>query len=723
MSIALSLSLTVAALQGGRVQLPNVPAAPPARSHRGWAFDMRFVQVDDWDGALRVELRQVNGANADLYVKRASTPTLLDFDFSAATPGTANETIVVDATTTPRLQSGFWFVGVWRENGTTYEITLDGVPLPSARPGMGAIPYTDPATGASGTSFRVFAPNAQGVRLRGPFNGWSQTRTPLAYEGNGNWSVDVRNLGPGTRYRYVIDTGTQLIDRNDPRALEVTNSVGDSIVVDTQAFPWLGNFTVPAWNDVILYEAHIGTFNDSPGGAPGTFQTAIQRLDHLRDLGVNALALMPVNEFAGDYSWGYNPGHLFAPESAYGRIADLQALVQAANDRGITVMADVLYNHWGPTDLATWQFDGWGPNGRGGIYFYNDARADTPWGNTRPDYGRGEVRQFIRDNALWWLEDMRFGGMRFDATLYIRTSPLGDLPDGWSLLQWINDEIDARQPWKLSIAEDLQNNDWLTKPTSVGGAGFDTQWDASFVHPVRAALETPSDSNRDMWAVRNAIAHRYNGDAFERVIYTESHDEVANGRTRVPEAIWPGNAASYFSKKRSTLGAGLVMTAPGIPMLFQGQEVLEDGWFQDTDPVDWSRLVTFAGINTLYRDLIRLRRDWFGTTRGLKGQNLNVHHVNNGAKVIAFHRWMNGGAGDDVIVIANFSNTTFNSYTLGFPRSGAWQVRFNSDWNGYDPTFGNHPSGTVQATSGGYDGMPFRGNVSIGPYTMLILSQ
>jgi len=714
--------IALACPQTARPTAP-APPAPPARAHLGWSFDLRYVVVEDWDSALRIVLDEVSGVNADLYVKRGSAPTLLDYDHRAATPGSADELLVVDGASAPALSSGVWVIGVWRENGTLYDLTFDGVPLPSGRAGMGATPFDDPSAGVTGTTFRVFAPNAQGVRVRGPFNSWSQSRTPLAYEGNGNWSLDVRDLGPGTRYRYVIDTGAALLDRNDPRAREVTNSVGDSIVVDPDAFPWSGSFTVPAWNDMVVYEAHIGTFNDAPGGAPGTFATAVARLDHLQDLGVNVISLMPVNEFAGDYSWGYNPGHLFALESAYGRTADLKALVQAASVRGITVLTDVIYNHWGPSDLATWQFDGWSQNGYGGLYFYNDARAQTPWGTTRPDYGRGEVRSFIRDNALMWLDEFNCGGMRFDATLYVRTSALGDLPDGWSLLQGINDEIDARAPWKISIAEDLQNNAWLTRPTATGGAGFDAQWDAAFVHPVRAALETPSDAARDMWAVRDAIAYRYNNDAFERVIYTESHDEVANGRTRVPEAIWPGNAASYYSKKRSTLGAGLVLTAPGIPMLFQGQEILEDGWFQDTDPVDWSREVTFAGIEALYRDLIRLRRDWFGNTRGLKGQNLSVHHVNNGAKLIAFHRWMNGGPGDDVVVVANFANTTWNSYTIGLPRPGAWQVRFNSDWNGYDAGFGNHPSNVVQATTGAYDGMPYRGNLSIGPYTLLILSQ
>ena len=194
---------------------------------------------------------------------------------------------------------------------------------------------------------------------------------------------------------------------------------------------------------------------------------------------------------------------------------------------------------------------------------------------------------------------------------------------------------------------------------------------------------------------RDACArHGYNGDAIQRVIYTESHDEVANGHARVPEEIWPGNAGSWFSRKRSTLGAALVFTAPGIPMIFQGQEFLEDKYFRDNVPLDWSKLKTYAGIQLLYRDLIRLRRNWFNQTRGLRGQQLNVHHVNNADKVIGFHRWENGGPGDDVVVVANFANRSYDSYALGFPRAGQWRVRFNSDWQGTART-----SATSRATT------------------------
>lgn len=290
-------------------------------------------------------------------------------------------------------------------------------------------------------------------------------------------------------------------------------------------------------------------------------------------------------------------------------------------------------------------------------------------------------------------------------------------------MQAVNAEIKQSQPWKISIAEDMQGNEWLTKNTNTGGAGFDAQWEAQFVHAIRSAIIPADDSARNMYPVRDAISHGYNGNAFERVVYTESHDEDANGHFRVPEEIWRGNAGGYFSKKRSTLGAALVFTAPGIPMIFQGQEFLENGDFSDTKPLDWTKQLTFNGILAMYRDLIRLRRNWFNNTAGLKGQSLNVFHVNDAAKVIAFHRWDRGGPADDVVVVVNMANRSYDSYSIGFPCAGAWNIRFNSDWNGYSADFSNQLSYDTSASLPGRDGMPCSGDVGIGPYTAIILSQ
>jgi 1,4-alpha-glucan branching enzyme len=595
---------------------------------------------------------------------------------------------------------------------------------PSTHTGMGATPYSE------GTAFRVWAPNADAVHVAGTFNDWSECSHPLVQEGSDYWSLDAAGVTPGHEYKFIVTSkaGDKLW-RTDPYARDVTSSVGNGVIVDP-AFDWGGElFHMPPWSELVIYELHIGTFRDQPGGPPGTFESAIGHLGYLKDLGINCVQVMPSMEFAGGFSWGYNPAHLFAIEDDYGGPNALKKFVKAAHAQGIAVIFDAVYNHFGPSDLSLWRFDGWSKDGKGGIYFYSDWRSATPWGDTRPDYGRGEVRQFIRDNVLSWLEDTQVDGIRWDATAYIRNvygndnDPGHDIGDGWGLMQRINNEIDQRQPWKISIAEDLRGNAWITKDTGAGGAGFDAQWDSRFVHPVREAIITRSDHDRDLYAVRDAITHRYNGNAFQRVIYTESHDEVANGKARVPEEIWPGNAGSWYSKKRSTAGAALVFTAPGIPMIFQGQAFLEDEWFRDQDPLDWSKTARYAGIVQLYTDLIRLRRNWYDHTRGLRGQHVHVHHVNNNDKVLGFHRWDRGGPRDSVVVVVNLANRAYRSYNLGFPRGGLWKVRFNSDWSGYDREFGNHHSYDTEASSGPRDDMPCNANVGIGPYSVILLSQ
>jgi 1,4-alpha-glucan branching enzyme len=602
--------------------------------------------------------------------------------------------------------------------------TLPQSGAPSLRAGMGSLPYP------GGVAFRVWAPHADNVAVVGDFNDWADDRDRLVRESGGYWSGDVRGAQAGQRYGYVIWNGSQRLERKDPYARDVDHSNGPSTIVDSDGFDGTNDaFRMPPWNELIIYELHLGTFDDEQGGEPGNLATAIRRLSHVAELGANAVQIMPLTEFPGDFSWGYNPSDIFAVESKYGRPDDLKAFIKAAHGLGLAVIIDVVYNHLGPSDLTTWQFDGELEPGKGGIYFYNDWRSWTPWTESgRPDYGRGEVRQYLRDNALHWLDEYHADGLRWDMTLYIRTV-FGDqadvgqsLPDGYSLMQWINREIDVRCPWKISIAEDLQDNLWLTRDVDRGGAGFGSQWAANFVYPVRRALTASQDEERSIWALREAIVGGYDGNVFKRVIYTESHDEVANGRARLPQDIAPQDPGGWFARKRSTLGAALVFTAPGIPMLFQGQEFLEDEWFRDIDPIDWSKKERFAGIFRLYQDLARMRRDRAGFA-GLQGHHVNVFHRNDADKVIAFHRWDRGGAGDDVIVVLNLANRAYQNYTLGFPRPGTWNVRFNSDWSGYSPDFSSHPGYHAVTEPGDYDGLDFCGDVGIGPYTALVLTQ
>ena len=587
--------------------------------------------------------------------------------------------------------------------------------------GMGSIPH------AGGVAFRVWAPNAERVSVIGSFNGWDGARHPLQAEENGNWYADVAEAHIGDEYRFLLSTPTGKFSRTDPYAREVTGAVGNAVVHDP-AFDWQGDdYHLPPWNELVIYELHLGTFNDREDvSRPGTFSSVSARLEHLKKLGVNAIQIMPVGVFAGGRSWGYNTAHIFSVETTYGGSLEFKEFVMRAHRQGIAVILDVVYNHLGPSDNNLWQFDGWSENNRGGIYFYNDDRAVTPWGETRPDYGRGEVRQYILDNVLMWFGDYHVDGLRFDSTHYIRTvhgTEDRELPDGWSLLQWINSQVALKFPGRITIAEDFQNNQRLTQDIAADGAGFCAQWDGMFVNPIRRSVITLQDQHRSLADIRDAVCYRYNDDAFKRVIFSESHDAVANGQARVPQEISPDDPGGWYARKRSTLAAAMVFTAPGIPMLFQGQEFLEGGCFRATVPVDWDKNEEFHGIVRMYRDLIRLRLNRDGVTRGLRGQHTRVYHLNEERKVIAFHRREQGGPGDDVVVVANFFHDAQDGYVIGFPAAGTWKLRFNSDWQGYSDDFKNHPSTNVVAEASARDGLPCQAAVSIAPYSVLIFSQ
>ena len=582
---------------------------------------------------------------------------------------------------------------------------------------------------ANGVAFRVWAPFADRVFVIGDFNQWNSPGILMNREKDGIWSQLVLHAQVGHEYRYLIDFKGKLLSRNDPYARDLTSSVGNSIICSTE-YDWKHqNIQMPTIDELVIYEMHVGTFHDEPGGPPGDFYSAIDKLDHLVELGVNAVEIMPVMEFAGGFSWGYNPAYIFAVESDYGGPKALKAFIDKAHSLNLAVILDIVYNHLGPSDLGVWQFDGWQENNMGGIYFYNDWRSNTPWGDTRPDYGRPMVQQFFMDNILMWLDEYHVDGFRWDMTAFIRTvhgndqNPVELLADGWKMMQEINNVVREHYPNKVIIAEDLQADALVTQTTDKGGAGFHAQWCAGFVHPVRHHLIVPNDNERDMSAIRDAVAFTFNGDAFERIIYTESHDEVANGKSRLPEEIWPNNADSWFSKKRSMLGAVLVMTAPGIPMLFQGQEMLMDMWFTDQCPIDWNYKFNYRGIFEFYKDLIALRRNFKNQTRGLRGENCNIYHVNEIDKVLAFHRWHEGGPGDDVVVIINFSNVHISEYKIGMPQSGEWGIRLNTDWKKYDFSFSTEPGLSVFSDHQAYDQFEDSCVLNLLPYNALILSQ
>ncbi len=599
-------------------------------------------------------------------------------------------------------------------------------PAQSTRPGWGSTPYHD-ALG-TGVTFRVWAPNATSVYVPGQFNSWSTTATPLGKEltngvWNGVWSADVAGAANGSQYKYYVNYSGTGNWKHDPRARWVVAPGGGSgnndIVYDPTAFNWNGDsLTEPALNDLFIYELHMGTFPAS--SAPSRFVAATNKLDYLKNLGVNAVELMPIVEFGNSgSSWGYNPAQPFAVDnSQYGGPDGLKTFVRACHARGIAVLLDVVHNHYGPSQLDMWNFDGWPGNnslGGGGIYFYqsNTNLQITPWGYTRPNFSSQQVDNFVQDNFTLWLGEYHVDGFRWDTPDTMMHGNDGSyIPAADSLINAINAMIHTNYAGKISIAEDVYNYD-----------GFNSAWDTSYPGYFTPVLTAASDSSRDMNVVTNAVQFnvRYGGLAGPgRVAFLESHDVVGdlNGGVRLVTAIDPATPNSYRARKLSTLGAIVTLTAPGVPMIFQGQEMLENQAFDSSQSLDWSKTNTYSYIVQLYRDLISARRNLKGCTPGLEGDQCSVFKVDNVNKLVAFHRWKSAAANQDAVVVAHFANSTLNNYALNFPSAGTWYVQFNSDSTNYGPDYGNIGSSVVVAS-----GSPASATITLGPYSALILSQ
>ena len=594
---------------------------------------------------------------------------------------------------------------------------------PSSRPGYGSTVYGD--AGGTGVTFRVWAPNATNVTVAATFNSFSWTANPLYSEGGGVWSVDVPGAHIGNQYKYVIYSvnGTNL--KQDPRCRQQASSTDNSIVYNGTNFDWTGDtFTYVPQNDAVIYELNIGSFNDpNPSdGNPGTFLSATNMLAFLKQLGISAIEVMPINEFPGNFSWGYNLVDIFGVESSYGGPNQFKTFVKTCHQFGLGVLVDVVHNHYGPTEMDLWRFDGsftsGGPaGGYGGIYFYQSTGlCCTPYGSTRPNYSTQQVRNFIQDSFSMWLNECHVDGFRWDSPGYMMNSDAGFNTDAQTLIQQCSSLIHTGYVGKINIGED---QGWLS-----GTAGFDSTWANVFYDDVTGQLTPSSDASRNMATIETAVKLNTPGGVgaggWGNVLFMENHDKAGdlNNAQRLPVQIDGGNPTSYFARKRSTLGAALTLTTPGMPMILQGEEMLTTNQFGASNALDWSRTNTYSGIVSLYQDLIHLRRNLDGRSSGLKGLNVSTMQRDDSNKLYAYRRWDTGNVGDDVVVICNFANTTWsNNYGVNnFPHSGTWYTLLNSDSTEYGSDYSNVGPASISVLSN-------VGTISIAPYSVLILSQ
>jgi maltooligosyltrehalose trehalohydrolase len=420
----------------------------------------------------------------------------------------------------------------------------------------------------------VWAPRQQQVRLR-----LSDRAGDLAMDrtADGLFVLRTAEARAGSDYLYVLDDGAA---RPDPVSRHQPHGVhGPSRVVDP-AFPWTDQgWTGIPLEDHVLYELHVGTFS-----AAGSFAGVVERLDHLRALGVTAIELMPVAEFPGPRNWGYDGVHLYAPHQAYGGPQGMKRLVDAAHRAGLAVVLDVVYNHVGPEGNYLGQF---------GPYF--TERYRTPWGPAVNFDGAGsdDVRRFFIDNALYWLTEYHVDGLRLDAVHGIFDFGARHILE--ELGAAFHDEARrlGRRAWV--IAESDLNDVRVTRPPAAGGWGLDAQWSDDLHH----ALHVSVTGNRrgyfeDFHGVRQLgkaltagfvydgvhsvhRGRRHGSDASHEpgerfVVFTQNHDQIANGAQGRRLADLTGPALERVA-------ATLLLSAPYLPMLFMGQEYAEPAPF------------------------------------------------------------------------------------------------------------------------------------------------
>jgi maltooligosyltrehalose trehalohydrolase len=413
---------------------------------------------------------------------------------------------------------------------------------------------------------KVWAPAAQRVEVV-----IKDSRLDMAQDPYGWWHVDTPLAEHGADYAFILDGRTPLPDPRSPWQPEGVH--GTSRVLDHKRFSWSDDiWQSPPLSSAIIYELHVGTFSRE-----GTFEGVINHLEHLVDLGITHVELMPVNTFSGSRGWGYDGVDLYAPHEAYGGPESLKRLVDACHNRGLAVILDVVYNHLGPEGNY---LDNFGP--------YFTDRYSTPWGKAVNFDGphSHEVRRFFCDNALMWLRDYHFDGLRIDAIhAIVDTSAVHILEQLATEVETLQAEVGRHL---VLIAESDLNDPRVVRHQERGGYGIHAQWSDDFHHALHTVLTGERDGYYSDFGsladlakamtkgfvydgrfsvyrrrfhgrpISGLTGHRFQG-------YLQNHDQVGN-RAR-------GERLGHLvSRGRLKIASALVLTSPFIPMLFQGEE-------------------------------------------------------------------------------------------------------------------------------------------------------
>lgn len=572
---------------------------------------------------------------------------------------------------------------------------------------------------ADGATFRVWAPNARTVHVIGEFNNRVRSDASLlTRDESGHWRGFIPGVKDRQRYLfYIVGEGSEGPKR-DPYARELETPFPSECIVRTTDFPWHENgFITPPFHEFVIYQLHVGTFfTPNLPHKGGTFLDVARKLPYLAELGVTALQLLPIQEFQTSFSLGYNGTDYFSPEMDFavadaelppyvaelnrlldakglrryhvadlrGEMNQLKALVDLAHLHDLAVILDVVYNHAGGEfgDQSLYFFDRQHPAGghRHSLYFSDKGHA----GGLVFDYAEPEVRDFLIQNAKFFVDEYRVDGFRYDQVSVIDHD---GAPHGWRFCQDLTSTLHAHRPSVLHHAEYWNVNPYVVKPAAEG-AGFDTTLTDGFRIAIRNTIgnaSLPDDRPLDMTGLAQALWPEGFREQWRFVQGPENHDIIYRGREqRIARLGDPSNPRSWYGRSRSRVATGLSLTAPGIPMLFMGQEFLEDKQWADDFVSHHDLLLYWAGLDQgdkqmldhvrFVRELLALRR----RSPGLRGQGFRVVHLHDQNRVLSFHRWVEG-KGHDAIVVVHLSPFHRFEYRIGFPSSGEWREAFNSD--------------------------------------------
>jgi 1,4-alpha-glucan branching enzyme len=579
---------------------------------------------------------------------------------------------------------------------------------------------------AGGATFRAWAPAAVAVYVNGEFGGVSSWTTDtsddllMQRDADGYWSGFVPGAKNGDPYKfYVVGTGSSGYKR-DPYARELTVDPAYPhcnclIRPSGTTFPWADQaFVTPDFSNMILYQLHVGTYNGPPGQT-GTFLDVATKVPYLAALGINVLQPMPIDECKTEPTEGYNGTDFFSPDTPYGVPAanlapylatlnpfrtakgaapltldaitaapdQLRALVDLCHLYGIAVAFDVVYNHAGGFEgddesLLFWDRRPAG-NNNDSQYFtdagYVGGLSFALWNQ--------DVRQFLINSARYYAEEFHIDGIRYDQ--------ISDLigmngSSGIAFVDAIAGTLRDLHPRFVQNAEYWGVNPIVVAPVSAGGYGFDvTQHDALRI-ALRAAISQASygaSAPVSMTAIAQALYPPWFPHGWQAVPCAENHDIVRVGaQLRIPALADGSDHWSWYARSRSRVAMAVVLTAPGIPQLFMGQEFFEDKpWDED---VDAPNRINWAGLDAGEKpmsDFLRFTQDAIGLRwrqPALRADVVNAFHINDENRVLAFQRLDFAGA-RDVIVVASLNDTTYDGYRIGFPAGGTWLEVFNSD--------------------------------------------